>query len=168
MGDAKVIDFKGAASRIGHRDRGKARLRMSIDEDAALLVRIDNGPKWAVPDEQVERLLLHLLRRHREAKTRKLGIVVEQKPERKHRDICRRQRDGGLGVVGHGCRRDKGHKGKCSDMAGLYTPAICSHIGLGVTKVHDLSTNTHRAHCRHCNADIGPCDPSLPPFMGGG
>lgn len=66
---------------------------------------------------------------------------------------CKRQRDGGLLPFG-GCRRRAGHTGLCRDAEGDYTPAICLHVGFGVTQVTIAATGAEHLHCRHCNAEI--------------
>lgn len=128
-----------------------ATVRFRIEPNGDLSIREvrDDGVSLraiVIDDGQVDDILRQLtIKRARRRGALGTAPVVKPKVAR-----CLQRRDGGARRHRDGCRRHEGHKGRCRDAGGDYTPAICSHIGMGRTHVM-AEGETYQA-CKHCNA----------------
>lgn len=138
----------------------KSTAQIRVDKDGDLVLRLPGSAKWAILAAEAEPLLERLLIQVRNARYRKMG--VPPRPPEKAPVLgpgrCHRKRDGGVGIIGQGCRRRRGHTGQCRDGSGDYTPAICTHQGRGRTTIHfaDGSGRHSEQRCAHCYQVTGP------------
>lgn len=154
---AKIIPFD--AARIRRPSDGES-LRFGIEPNGDMSIQLirEDGikmPTYLVPDARVDQLLASLAATRGRLKWERFYAEHPDRRPRvtKHRGICRARRDGGRGAVG-GCRRNASHKGKCRDEQGEYTPATCSHIGMGRTRITIAETGETWLNCARCNARV--------------
>lgn len=160
---AKIIPIGSARSKLPEGER----LRFHVERNGDLSIRLIRGdgivvPAYVVADEHVDALLRRLYQKRAKIVHARVQAVLAQseaakraarKPPRAHRDLCRMRRDGGKKPV-DGCRRNAGHAGPCRDAQGDYAPAICSHLGMGRTRITIEATGEAWLTCARCGQRV--------------